>query len=845
MRTKTLVLLGVSLIIILGFSACSFPATGGGTETGREGVPVEPVASAVPAELVAPGGPTNTDGAETILVPGASFWMGSEPMEADAEENEQPRHQVTLADFYIYTHEVTNEMYARCVEAGDCIPVNALPGGPTSHYGDPAFAEYPVSGVDWLMARDYCDWANARLPTEAEWELASRGVESLRYPWGEEDPDCDRVNMLGCLVPPDTVEVGSYEWGNSPYEVWDMSGNVWEWVHDWYDADYYYFSPASNPLGPNTGERETKVVRGGGLYSEPTMMRSAARQPADPNRPYDDVGFRCVALSDLDLPGDYVPADPGHLRVPPDSLDGGGDHVEDYDPDPDWWVNIGRIGFGCPSAGDMTVSFPLTATGPATLTASMDGVPWACRIDPATELATCEGAVPDGYGGSGTVLMEWCIEVEGGGTTCGAWTLRLPNPDDCEPPGGRGEFSSRASCPERGLVIVNLEYEPPVDWDLVQLDGADVPWWRISETEIGCFVPERPWDDPYQLHLVGTDAEGDSHGWWPLVYLPRDCPVSVSIVGVFAECLEEHPMARLSYHSGILTLESVSADGVPLRCIGTAGSQICGDLPGDAGSPATVTLCFEGEPCQDRTLTVPACLATGTEIGFGIIPGCYPTLGPVVTISYSPAYQPLVSANADGSDLTCVADGPGTGLYMCHGIPGAPGSETNITFCLADGSCYSGPITVRDCEAEEEPSDAGFTLAGLGCHDETRIFFIVDTGLDWLVPGAGFAYHASDYDVDYACSVHPTIPGRLYCSGVRPETPLELQVCVQQDGAPMPTCGRFPGWPAEEATIPDCAPPPPPVEPHIPTCADYADADTCNAHGADGCKWAGYYCMEP
>ena len=249
--------------------------------------------------------PTNTDGAETILIPGGTFWMGSEDGDAQAEADEMPRHQVTLGDFPIYTHEVTHEMYARCVEARACIPVNALPGGPTSHYGDPAFAEYPVSGVDWLMARDYCKWAGGRLPTEAEWELASRGAESLRYPWGEEDPDCDRVNMSGCIDPPDTVAVGSYELGNSPYEAWDLSGNVWEWVHDWYDEDAYFFSSVIDPLGPNYSQ--TKVVRGGGLYSEPVMMRSAARQPANPNRPYDDVGFRCVAMSDLDAAGGVRP----------------------------------------------------------------------------------------------------------------------------------------------------------------------------------------------------------------------------------------------------------------------------------------------------------------------------------------------------------------------------------------------------------------------------------------------------------------------------------------------------------------------------------------------------------
>ncbi len=641
--------------------------------------------------------------------------------------------------------------------------------------------------------------------------------------------------MSGCVTPPDTVKVGSYALGNSADGVWDMSGNVWEWVHDWYDEDTYYFFSGLNPLGPNYSE--TKVVRGGGLYSQAVMVRSAARQPADPNRAYDDVGFRCVAMGPLELPGWYVAVDEIHERVPPDSLDGGGDHVEDHDPDPDWWVNIGRIGFNCPMAGDMTISFRLSATGPATLTASMDGVPWACRIDPATELATCEGAVPDGYGGSGTVLMEWCIEVEGGGTTCGAWTLDLPAPDYCEGrPGGSAGVRS-FTCPVAGFFEAIVSFGPPTVWDTIRLETStgdfDIACVPVSDSEMICTFPDVTGEEYSTLYLHGTTADGGVNEHY-LSFRPvwEDCPADSSIVGVFPLCYEGHPTAQVSYHSGMLTLASVSAGGVPLACIGTApGVQICGDLPGDAGSPTTVTVCFEEEPCEDRTLTVPSCPAAGTGFMYEIYPGCLPTYGPVTIIRYFPADQTLVSANADGSDLTCESS-PTPGQYMCHSIPGAPGSEPTITFCLADGSCWSRPITVRDCEEEETPPEGEFTLAGLGCHDESHIFFIIDTGLEWLVPGAAFTYHASDYAVDYACSVHPTIAGRLYCSGDRPGAPRELQVCVQQDGAPLPTCTHFPDWPAQEDTIPDCSPEPPPAEF---SCSSIADPTTCDADPR--CRW--------
>ncbi len=163
--------------------------------------------------------PRNTDGAELTLIPGAAFQMGSATSDLLADKDEFPQHQITLTDYYICTYEVTNQMYSACVDAGGCTGVESLDVGPTSHFEDPEYQEYPVVGVDWVMARNYCSWAGARLPTKAEWELASRGPDSLLYPWGEEDPTCDLVNMGGCAVPPDTQPVGNYLMGNSPEGV--------------------------------------------------------------------------------------------------------------------------------------------------------------------------------------------------------------------------------------------------------------------------------------------------------------------------------------------------------------------------------------------------------------------------------------------------------------------------------------------------------------------------------------------------------------------------------------------------------------------------------------------------
>ncbi len=844
MRTKTFVRLGGFLLLILAFSACSFPGAGGGTATGEGGAPAGPI---VPVELGAPGAPTNTDGAETVLIPGGTFWMGSEEWDAQAGADERPRHEVTLQAFPIYTHEVTNAMYSTCVAAGACIPVDILESGPTSHYGDPAFGEHPVTGVDWLMAQEYCDWANARLPTEAEWELASRSTDSLRFPWGEEDPDCDRVNMFGCGVPPDTMEVGSLADGNSAYDVWDLSGNVWEWVHDWYDADYYFFSPASNPFGPNLGERETKVVRGGGLYSEPTMMRSAARQSADPHRPYDDVGFRCVALSGLDLPGDYVPVDPRHLRVPPDSLDGGGEHVEGYDPDPDVFFEFRAIYFSCPGLGQIALMLRFSASGPVTFTASVDGVPFHCEIDTGTGFAICDGPVPADFDLSAPVVVEWCVEGEGI-SACGAWTVV---PADTAGPCGEGgttrpSISTSIECPADGYVHAHFISSPAIVWDLVQLttmtDTFDLSCWYTSDAEAVCIAPDESDDGQYWFNLRGTAPDGSDVAVRDFRIAARaDCPAAEARTSVTPFCFdEEHPIVSINYAPSTRVVTSVTADGSTLRCIsgmptGSIGHEICGDLSGDPGTPVTVGVCFEGEDCREwDDVPVPACPATETEPRSSIVSTCLPSLGPVVIFRLTPAdHVVLVSAKANGTDLTCL-DEPGGGL-MCPLIPSSPGSELDVEFCLAGagGYCYSLRITVPACE-EEVPSGGEWSLVDFGCHSETHIYFIADTFLEWLVPlvpGAGFMYRASDGIPSYSCDIHPTIPGRLYCSGPRPAAPGPLELCVQPDAATLRICHTWTDWPALVASIPSCEPTRPPPF----SCSSYTNALACNADSR--CMW--------
>lgn len=204
-----LVSLACNVPIINQIQSNFAPADDTGSTSPSDGTTVNTVDSGSTA-------PSNTDGAELTFIPGATFQMGSATSDLLADEDEQPQHQVTLDDFYTYTHEVTNQMYAACVDAGGCMGVQSLESGPTSHFEDPAFQDYPVVGVDWVMARDYCVRTGGRLPTEAEWELASRGSESLLYPWGEEEPTCDQVNMGGCAVPPDTQQSLALPVGQQP-----------------------------------------------------------------------------------------------------------------------------------------------------------------------------------------------------------------------------------------------------------------------------------------------------------------------------------------------------------------------------------------------------------------------------------------------------------------------------------------------------------------------------------------------------------------------------------------------------------------------------------------------------
>lgn len=243
-------------------------------------------------------------GARMLYVPPSIFRMGTD----DGESDEGPAHLIRMEGFYIDETEVTNGQYQLCVAAGICAaPAQSSATYHDSYYGDPAFDDYPVIFVNWFDAERFCEWRDARLPTEAEWEMAASFDPAqslkLRYPWGDAF-DGEKTNFCDANCPlarreaafddghRDTAPVGSYRDGRSPTGVYEMVGNVMEWVSDWYDPRYYRDSTDTNPQGPLAGD--FKVIRGGSWLSGVDELTVTVRSSFDPTVARANLGFRCA-----------------------------------------------------------------------------------------------------------------------------------------------------------------------------------------------------------------------------------------------------------------------------------------------------------------------------------------------------------------------------------------------------------------------------------------------------------------------------------------------------------------------------------------------------------------------
>ena len=252
-----------------------------------------------------------------VYIPGGTFQMGSTESEIEAAialcnehynicnpwyyQRESPQHPVSVDSFWIDQTEITNEQYRECVAAGACAePLTCKKGEPT--YTDTEKSDHPVVCVSWDDAQTYCQWAGARLPTEAEWEYAFGGEQRHIYPWSDAfdgtrlnycDVNCDaghrdgRFNDGYAQTAPVTSHPADVGWSG----VLGMGGNVSEWVADWLGE--YSREPISNPIGPLSGDE--KIIRGGSWFSHPTYCRGAIRASIVPDTRFDYVGFRCAA----------------------------------------------------------------------------------------------------------------------------------------------------------------------------------------------------------------------------------------------------------------------------------------------------------------------------------------------------------------------------------------------------------------------------------------------------------------------------------------------------------------------------------------------------------------------
>ena len=265
----------------------------------------------------------SSDENTSIYVPAGSFRMGSE----DGNNDERPIHEVALDDFWLDQTEVSNARFAAFVadasyqttaeaqgwgylfDGGNWDVVSGAdwrhPQGPGSSID--GLDDHPVVLVNRADAAAFCEWAGGRLPTEAEWEYAARGPDNRLWAWGDEflpdrvnycDHDCS-ASWVDLDVDDGytyTAPIGSYPDGASWVGALNMTGNVWEWVSDWYAADYYHASPTRNPSGPDSGE--LGLLRGGSWVFEPRRLRATDRNSTNPNNAINDFGIRCAYDAD-------------------------------------------------------------------------------------------------------------------------------------------------------------------------------------------------------------------------------------------------------------------------------------------------------------------------------------------------------------------------------------------------------------------------------------------------------------------------------------------------------------------------------------------------------------------
>lgn len=237
------------------------------------------------------------DGKTMALVPEGPFGMGSHEGEGDPDEF--PYHITFVSSFYIDLKEVTFDEYDSYVRGtGSPVPVVPVFQDDLSLITAP---DQPVVGVSWDQANNYCQWTGKRLPSEAEWEKAARGTDDAVWPWGNTFLNAAANTGQGDDGYRYSAPPGRFEGGRSPYGLYDMAGNVAEWVGDAYDPAYYEKAPFRNPTGPEEGKH--RVYRGGSWNDSFANVRAAKRFAASAHQASAVIGFRCAkdALKEVEI----------------------------------------------------------------------------------------------------------------------------------------------------------------------------------------------------------------------------------------------------------------------------------------------------------------------------------------------------------------------------------------------------------------------------------------------------------------------------------------------------------------------------------------------------------------
>jgi len=257
-----------------------------------------------------------------LLVPAGEFSMGDHFNEGHSDEI--PVHKVYLDAYYIGKYKVTNKEYSKFIHAGGYDESSYWSGESLGQFGTepelwnikehfggglPGNDNYPVVGISWFEAQAYCRWLSQktgniyRLPTEAEWEKAARGLEPRRYAWGDEiDSSYSNYDSGQNREQMGLTPVGYYNGSDrsgfktsdnvSPYGAYDMTGNTFEWCSDWYGRAYYATAASRNPLGPATGS--SRVLRSAGYIDSAYYQRAASRHKRGAHLKNHATGFRCV-----------------------------------------------------------------------------------------------------------------------------------------------------------------------------------------------------------------------------------------------------------------------------------------------------------------------------------------------------------------------------------------------------------------------------------------------------------------------------------------------------------------------------------------------------------------------